>query len=290
MSSPLVRRYRLGLALRALRDKAGITSEELGKRAGISRLDVSRMETAARKPDTNKVMACLEVLGVKEDSETWRTLVRISRDANRKGWWDATQFAEMSERQKRCADVESGATSIRYYHNSLIPWVVQTADYLEARDDVERAKGVEVKPVQGVARLRRQSEVVRSDGPKITMLLEEQVIRRPLAGAKVMAEQLRHLVDVIEDDKQISIQVLPVECSFGREAVPLAPFSLYTYDDPADGTAMVLETINSDEFIYEQDEVTPYVQLFDSMRDAAMSEADSAAFITKHAKKLAAGK
>lgn len=289
MASPLVRRLRVAAGIYELRRSTGMTSEQFARAAGrgMTRLDISRLENAARVPAVEKVMACLKAAGVDEDSETWRTLVRLAWDANEKGWWDAPEFAKVSDRQKRCANVESGTCTIRHYHNSLIPWMLQTPEYIAARDEVWREDGAELEPIHGEARLRRQAEVMREGGPQITVLLEEQVIRRPLVDAAVMARQLRHLVEVAQMDR-VSIRMLTVDSTFGRHSVPLTPFDLLTYEDAEDGTAMMTSTVNDDVLIYDQKLIAPYVRLWERLRGAAMSDEDTAACIERAAARLAA--
>ncbi len=274
--------------MQELRHKAGLTSDELAKKARLPRTDLSRLETGARKPDAGKVMMFLVALGVTEDDETWRTTLRLAREALERGWWDEPQFSGMSDRQKRCADVESAAVEIRHYHNSTMPWMLQTPEFTAAHDAVWRSDGAEIDPIQGVARMRRQAEVLRDGGPQITVLLEEQVIRRPLVDAAVMAAQLRHLVHTARTVERISIRVLPVDSAIGPHSVPLTPFDLHDYRDPGDGTAMMIATINDDLLIYDQSQIAPYARLFERLRDAAMSDADTAVCIEKHAAALAA--
>lgn len=286
--SPLVRRMRLGVVMRELRDDAHMTQEQLAAKAKVPRTDIPRLEKGDRRTDLDKILKLLDALGLHEDSEAYRTTVRLAREALEKGWWDEAKFAGMSARQKRCADVESAAVTIRHYHNSTMPWMLQTSEFTAARDAVWRSDGADLDPIQAVARLRRQEEVLRDGGPEITVLLEEQVIRRPLVDAAVMASQLRHLADVSRKLDRISIRVLPVDAKVGRHSVPLMPFDLHTYRDPGDGTAMMIATINDDLLLYDQAEIAPYVRLWERLRDAAMSDTDTAAYIEEQAAALAA--
>ncbi|WP_020520686.1 DUF5753 domain-containing protein [Catelliglobosispora koreensis] len=291
MPSPLVRRIRLGYAIRTLRDDLSLTAEAFAKRSqSLTRLDVTRLETAAlRRPDLGKVMACLEAAGVDEGSARWHEIVRMARDGGKKGvWWEKAEFSGISERQKRCADVECGAVTIRHYHNSLIPWMLQTREYIEARDHAWREEGAQIDPIQGISRLRRQAEVTGEAGPQISIVIEEQVIRRPLVDRPVMARQLRHLAETTETNPRIDLRLLPVDAQFGRHSTPLMPFDLFTYEDPGDGTAMMIPTINDDVLVTEAAEVEPYVHLWDRLRDAALSQVDTAAFIAQAAAKLVA--
>ena len=51
MSSPFVRRLRLGAELRALRQRRGLTTEQLGGLFHQSRMKISRLENAQVRPD-----------------------------------------------------------------------------------------------------------------------------------------------------------------------------------------------------------------------------------------------
>lgn len=246
------------------------------------------METGARRPDPSKVMACLDALGVDEGGDTWRGLVRVAREANAKGWWDEPEFVNLGDRQKRYADIEAGAKWIGLYHNSLMPGLLQTVDYVRAREEAFRTEGVAIDPVQGVARLRRQSEVIRDGGPHIEVVLEEQVVRRLVTNPEVMAAQLDELNHLARRYPQVSIRILPVDAPFAAGQVPRSPLALHTFADPDDGTAVLLEIVNDDLLVHEPDEVAPYVRLWSRLHDAAMSDADSAAFIAQTASKLGA--
>lgn len=265
-----------------------MSSEHLAKAANLSRSELSRLENAARKPSHNAVMDCLTALGIQEDSPLWTTLMRVTRDANRRGWWEDAEFAGMNERQAKYADVESGATWIGIYHNSIVPGLLQTADFVTARSRALAADGVAVDPVDSIARLRRQQEVIRDGGPRIEAVLEEQVVRRLVVEPEVMAGQLRHLLDLADRYEQVSVRILPVECSFTRGHMPRSPLALHLFGDPDDGTAALVETVVDDLLMCGPDEVAPYVRLYERTRDAALSDADSAVFIAKTAAKLAA--
>ncbi len=288
MASPLVRRLRVGATIRQLRSAKGWSADQLAKAAKISPSEMSRLETGVRKPAIEKLLDCLAALGVSEDSDTWRILVRVARDGNRRGWWEDPPFAKMGERQQRYADVESGATWIGLYHNSIVPGLLQTPAFVAARDHALAADGIEVDPVQAAARLRRQQEVVRQDGPAIEAVLEEQVVRRLVVDAPTMAGQLRHLLALTERYPQIVVRILPVECSFARGHIPRSPLAMHLFADPDDGTAALLETVDDDLLLTDETEVAPYVRLYERTRDAAMSQADSAVFIAQTAAKLEA--
>src|SRR6266567_6831495 len=94
MISPYVRRLRLGSELRELRSVAGLTHDQVAKRIGVSRAQVSRLENG-HVVDLADVMKILDVLEV--DGERWTQVVTIAREAGEKGWWESTRG--MGDRQ-----------------------------------------------------------------------------------------------------------------------------------------------------------------------------------------------
>src|SRR5215471_3761096 len=78
MISPYVRRLRLAAELRGLRTEAGLTHEQLAKKIGESRAQISRLENG-HVVDQADVMKILDVLGV--DGERWTEVMTIAREA-----------------------------------------------------------------------------------------------------------------------------------------------------------------------------------------------------------------
>src|SRR6266536_2659977 len=135
--SPYVRKLRLAVELRALRAGAGLTHEQLAKRIGESRAQISRLENG-HVVDQADVMKILDALGV--TGERWTQLMTITREAGEKGWWESTRG--MGDRQARSADLEAGATTIREYHQTFLPGLLQIAEYVRVQTEV----GVNLEP------------------------------------------------------------------------------------------------------------------------------------------------
>ncbi|HEX6468911.1 MAG TPA: Scr1 family TA system antitoxin-like transcriptional regulator [Streptosporangiaceae bacterium] len=127
MTSPFVRRRRLAVELRALREERGLTAEQVARRIHQSRMKISKLENAHIRPDLAEVMKILDLLEV--TGERWHDIIRIARDAAERGWWDSYGDA-MGSRQRMYADLESGAKTIHEYHQATIPAVLQTPDFV----------------------------------------------------------------------------------------------------------------------------------------------------------------
>ena len=156
MTSPFVRRRRLAVELRALREERGLTAEQVAKRIHQSRMKVSKLENAHIRPDLAEVMKILDVMEV--TGEQWHEIIRIARDAAERGWWDSYGDA-MGSRQRMYADLESGANTIREYHQATIPAVLQTQDSVWFMVEMAKAEGtIDFAPERLMeARLRRQN-------------------------------------------------------------------------------------------------------------------------------------
>lgn len=105
--------------------------------------------------------------------------------------------------------LEAGARAARTVELSVVPGLLQTPEYARA---VTRAAlgGLPEPKVDALVdvRLARQA-VLRADPPlELSAVLDEAVLRRQIGGPGVMAEQLRHLVQVGRLP-QVRLQVLP---------------------------------------------------------------------------------
>lgn len=56
--------HRIGVEVRSLRARRGMSQEELAKRAGISRVSVSEIENGKRDPGSSTVAKLADALGV----------------------------------------------------------------------------------------------------------------------------------------------------------------------------------------------------------------------------------
>jgi transcriptional regulator with XRE-family HTH domain len=281
--SPYVRRLRLATEIRARREAANLTSEELGKRIGQSRMKISRLETGARRPDIGDVMKILDVLGV--DGDEWRALVQVARDAAERGWWETPEFAGMGDRQKLYADLECGATTIREYQ-IFVPGLLQTRDYTRARRPI-RDSSPQFDLEQAVeARQRRQQELHRDGGPAYQAVLDEAAVRRIAADPPVMEAQLTRLVELASADERVAIRVLPVDAIMAGYRLPYSPFGVYTYPDPGDPLVVVVDTVTTDLVLTGPEEVGPYTDLYEAIHSAALPANESLDYLTRAVKNV----
>lgn len=208
-SSPTALRLVLGAQLRRMRSEAGITPDAAAVRIRCSTAKISRMETGHSPCKERDAADLLDLYGV-TDPDRATEFVELVRVAGQRGWWRS--YADvLPDWFEPLVGLEEAAASIRTYEGHYVPGLLQTADYAYA---VVRS-GHSMEPEETTRRrvelrLKRQELLHRRDAPKLWVLLDEAVLMRPTGGARVMREQLAHLLEMTELPNVI-VQVAPFE-------------------------------------------------------------------------------
>ena len=254
MISPYVRRLRLGAELRALRAAAGLTHEQVAKKIGESRAQISRLENG-HVVDLADVMKILDALGV--DGEQWTQVVTIVREAGEKRWWESTRG--MGERPALYANLEAGAAQIREYQQTFMPGLLQIPEFVQARIAADATLEPMTYTVDGVlaGNAGRQRMLRRPGAPSYEVIIDELAVRRLAAPPDVVKKQLYHLATASNGTPAVALRVLPVEARVDNYTVPRCTFSIYTYPDPGDPAVVAIDTVTSDLVLTEPAEVAP---------------------------------
>jgi transcriptional regulator with XRE-family HTH domain len=270
--SPFVRRLRLASELRGLRSEAGLTHEQLARRIGVSRAQISRLENG-HVVDQADIIAILDALDVQGDR--WSQIVAIAREAGERGWWESHK--EMGRRQALYANLEAGAATIREFQMSFIPGLLQTSEFARARVEAERDRGpINYGADQAVeARKGRQLMLRRPDGPSYEVILDEVAVRRRAVPVEVARAQLYHVSARVNRDPRTTVRVLPVAATIAGYWVPRSAFSIYTFPDPGDPTVVAVDTVTDDLIVTEEADVKRYEELFVRLRAACLSVDES---------------
>lgn len=145
--------------------------------------------------------------------------------------------------------IEAAARIIRIYQLALIPGLLQTADYARAIFEGEpgATSGEAEKALK--ARLQRQAILSQTCPPSLSVILDESVLLRHIGGPEVMAEQLRHLLDMMARP-YVTVRVVPL--SARSTAGLVGPFVLASDDDTS---AVFLENAETGEVIHQAEMV-----------------------------------
>jgi transcriptional regulator with XRE-family HTH domain len=280
-NSPTVRRRRLALELRRLREAARLTCEEVAEHLECSASKISRVETGRVSVSPRDVRDMLELYGVPAAQR--ESLVQLARDSRQKGWWHAYSDT-MQPQMATYIGLESAASEIRIYEVSLIPGLLQTEDYARA---VIRA-GMVNSPAEDIDRrvsllMARQPAVVRDDPPKVWAVLDEAALRRRVGGSGLMRLQLEHLLAQAALPN-VAVQVIPF--AGGAHPAMGRPFIILVFPERVDTDVVYLEDLTSALYLEDVAEVDRYNVFFNHLRATALSFDDSAALITSVLKEM----
>jgi len=280
--SPTVRRKRLGIELRHIREQANLTCEEVGERLECSGTRISRMETGKISIKPGDVRELLEVYGV-AGAEA-EALVQLAREARRKGWWH-TYGQVLPNWFEAYIGLEAEAVRLRDFQPLVIPGLLQTEDYARAvLRAAPNAGSTEDIDRQVALRMERQAILGQANPPDQWVVLGEGVLHVQVGGSAVMRAQLRRLMDVAERSG-VTLQVLPF--TTGAHVQPISPFTILEFRDIADPTVVYLEHLTGSLFLESPDEVRRYTVVFDHLRAEALGTGPSIDLIARLAAELA---
>ncbi|MFI5993176.1 helix-turn-helix domain-containing protein [Streptomyces sp. NPDC051362] len=275
MSVPTVRRRRLGVKLRALRDGLGLTMEEVADKshgeittAKLSRLETAR--TAAKAPDVEML---LNLYGA-EDAELRTALLALTREGARRGWWQSYRGV-LSPAYEDLISLEAEATSVRTWQIGVIPGLLQTGEYArELMTSIGMSDAVEDKVDALVeVRLARQAVLTRDTPLGLWAIIAEGALRTQCVGSGVMRDQLGRLLERGRRPN-VTIQVLPSDSP--PHVGQMGSYSVLGFEDYADLDVVHVESLTAALYVEDGEQVGLYRDAFERLRAAALSPERSA--------------
>lgn len=254
MSRKTIRR-RFGIEIRRQREQAGLTQQQVAAALHVSQSHISDVESGKKGLGTRQIPRLDSVLTADgELVKRWQDLNRTNGYAE---WFDDIVV------------VEQDAAEIRLYQSSVVPGLFQTSDYAAALVRLGNS-GATSAYVNGKVegRLKRQEILEVKDnqeGPVVTAVLEEHVLRRPIGGWEVMAAQLDKLVTLARSPR-VTIQVIPMNTPehYGMDG----SFAVFTVPDR--GHLTYTETRVSSDPRDDLEAVDSYMGIFANLRGVAL--------------------
>lgn len=267
-SSPTVRQRELGLRLRQLRTDLGWTVDEVAEKLMCSAAKVSRLETGARRPMPRDVRDLCELYQVGE--ATAAEFMKLTRQAREQGWW--ARYDDLG--LVPFIGLEQDAASITCYSMYWIPGLVQTEDYARAiirAISPEIAEDVLEQRVK--ARMQRQQLLYRDNPPRYRVLFDEQVLRREVGSAAIMAGQVDKLRKMVQDGR-VTLQIIPFDA--GAYPVSDIMFVLLEFDERLLPSVVFIESLVHHQYYEREDDVARYREAIENIRDIALNPRESA--------------
>ncbi|MFF4955277.1 helix-turn-helix domain-containing protein [Streptomyces chattanoogensis] len=263
-----------GAELRYQREQAGLTLQTTVEGSYYAVSYLSEIERGQRRMPRDLAVHCDKVLKTDGFFERHCAAVHKARRAGH-----AEYFADALEMEQRAESIEEWAPT-------LIPGLLQTADYARAivRAAMPRASDDEVEN-KVAARMSRTAVFEGANPPKFWAILDESLIRRQVLPDEQMAELLEHIAEVVRTTHSI-LQILPE--SAGIHAFMMGELRVMTFaDEPPVAYA---ESLHSGQLIDFPALVKQYRESYDLLRAAALSPAASLALIEAAAEDYRNGK
>ncbi|MGW8554159.1 helix-turn-helix domain-containing protein [Streptomyces tubercidicus] len=250
-----------GTELKRRREDAGLTQEALGHAVFVSGGYIGQFEQAIRKPQLDVATRIDEVLQTDGFFErTWRKLIDDQRYPD---YFAAT------------AELEPLATKICEFESMIVPGLLQTAAYAQALTLANSPFATDAYIEKTVhARLDRAIILKQAAQPLYWAVLHEAVLRVPVGGPDVMAEQLAHITRLARE-RRILVQILPFTA--GACALMGRMLTLMEFED-APPTSYT-EAVYSGNLLDDPAVVKRVQQDYDLVRAAALSPEASRALI-----------
>ena len=285
--SPTVKRRRLALTLRRLRDAAGLPAAEAARRVDHDASWLSRIENAEVRPHPNDVRVMLALYGV--DGEQAEAVVTVARQARQRGWWQRYNDV-LPEWFVTYVGMESEASVIRSYECQMIPGLLQTEEYARAAFAGGPNPISEAEVEQQVAfRMDRQEILGTDEQPALRMILDEGGVRREVGGPKVLKTQIERLIRESERSR-VQIQLLPFGAGTGFDGsfviLDFPPLPA-PYPDAAEDRLVYIDTLTGALYLERPIEVAAYSTAFEQLCAVALSPAATRDALGKIAKELA---
>lgn len=216
----------LGQQLRAAREVAGVSIQDIADYMGRNPSTVSRIETGMLTARTPEVLTYLDLCCVQEPKR--EALRQLARDVFRKGWWDGYGDTLNSEFADRIW-LESRSQLIHMFHH-VVPGLLQTADYAKAMIRGDEPDLADDRVTEGVRiRLARQA-ILSGDHPStVEVLLDETALLRTIGTGSVMTGQLQHLLGLTQLP-HVSMHIVPL--AIGSHPGLSGPFDVLHMSEP----------------------------------------------------------
>jgi len=254
---PAVLRIRLGATLRRLREARGITAQQAADAIRGSDSKISRIELGRHSAREIDVADLLALYGVTDRAEL-APLLALAAAALAPPWWQP-YVDVLPTWMQTYLGLEEAAAAAESYDTHFVPGVLQTPEYaagLLARtdfgpDQVSRLLAVRA---ERVARFEAQ-------GRRLTAVIDEAVLWRPVGDDGVLAGQLRHLGDVATRPNVI-IRIRRLAAG-----APLAPagFTILRSAEAGLPDVVCTEQLTSASYLDKPAEVARYAAVFDAL-------------------------
>jgi transcriptional regulator with XRE-family HTH domain len=273
LGSTLTGRERLASELRRLRDLAGVSGRDLAQRIGISQSKVSRIESGAVVPSLPEVTAWGKELGVSVETQGRLTAMIEAAYNEVHPWGSALRTGNL---QENIQDQESTATRISVFQPSVVPGLLQIAEYARRVIAMFHQQYSDKDPAAEIAsRLHRQMALYDTER-HFDFLITEAALRWQPGPAKLLLAQLHH-IESISSLANVSIGLIPLNA----EATTLTTHGFVLYEGEGQDAWVTVETIHADMTVAAPEHMGIYRSRWSLLRQMALFDDDAQEFLRR---------
>ena len=278
--SRTVRRRRLAAEVRRLRERAGLTEEEVAERLDWSSSKLSRIELHRTGLKPHDLARLLELYQVSEAHR--EELMALAREPRRRGWWEAYSDA-LPEEYAAFIGLEAEAKSESGWSPDIVYGLLQTEDYARALIRAHMGSSISPGDIERrvETRMVRQQVVTRDEPITLSVVLDESALLRRFGSESVMRQQMERLVQASRLPN-VSLHVLPLT---GLHPVGTGEFVILKFA-PSHGTRLhdvvyIEQLTRSALYVEDEADTREYSLAFDRLIAEALDPAKSRKLITK---------
>ncbi|AHH22125.1 putative DNA-binding protein [Nocardia nova SH22a] len=254
----------LGARLRGLRIAARLRGYQLAEQAGWHAAKVSRIEHGTQAISEDDLAAWCQITGATDEYPDLLATVRNISAA----WieWRRIVGHGYTNHQRQIGGVEERTELLRGYDPQVFHGLLQTPDYARAL----MAAGMEFLNTNRdldaavAARVQRQ-RILHRGRHRFYLLVGEQALRTTVGDSEVMADQLRHVLDLMELPRLV-FGIVPADSPYFRRTTD---FVLY------DRRKVLVETITAESAVTQPREIALYEKVFNQLSEQAVHGDDA---------------
>ncbi|MER7452232.1 helix-turn-helix transcriptional regulator [Nocardia beijingensis] len=281
----------LARRLLELRENAGLTRDKAAKMSEMSSQTLWRLENGQVAMVKKMVIRALcDVYDAGDDDR--QALLWLAEEARKTGWWQSYSDA-MFANTDLFVVLEQAACHVTSFQLTLLPGLVQTADY-------RRAVAKAFVPALTDDAIDRHIELLTKrqarlqeppDRFSLDVRLSEATLRHQIGGAAVMAAQSGHLAE-LSGLPNVSIRIVPLNAGsyLGLEAGSFVLLEFPEHPNPSltEPPVVYVEGYTGALYLDKPDEIDQYQTARSSVESAALSEDESRALLVAIAEEYGA--
>ncbi|WP_084654872.1 helix-turn-helix domain-containing protein [Nocardia altamirensis] len=263
-------RESLGARLREIRFAAGLSGAELARRNRWDPSKVSKIEYGKIKPSLDDISAyCRDCNAEDQLADLQATRQNIDTAYLE---WRKVLSTGTKRRQQASIKWESEARILRWYEPTLIPGLLQTADY--AAGIIRKVIAFQQIPNdldQGVANRMERQQVLYQRDHLFHFVIAEQALYTTVGDDQTMAGQMDRLI-AVQGMPRVTLGIIPRTAPFETATTGFVMF---------DSRMVLVEEITAELSITQPRELQVYHRTFDVLASQALTGEGARALIRK---------